>query len=67
MADITKCWGTDCPLKEQCYRYTSKADEYQTFFFEVPYKDGKCDMIWGDSQEQILLQLNEIVESKGKS
>lgn len=47
MADITKCFGIDCPIKEQCYRFTAKADEYQTYFLNSPIKDGKCDMYWG--------------------
>ncbi len=33
MADITKCKGVNCPLKETCYRYTAKESEYnQTWF-----------------------------------
>jgi hypothetical protein len=64
MPDITKCLGTDCPLKEQCYRFTSKADEYQAFFVEVPYKDGKCEMFWGDNNEEIFKQLQDIINTK---
>lgn len=64
MPDITKCKGTDCPLKEHCYRYTSNADEYQAFFVDAPYKDGKCEMFWGDDQEQILSNLQDIVSGK---
>ncbi len=64
MPDITKCKGTDCPLKEQCYRYTAKDDEYQAFLVEVPYKDGKCEMFWGDNQEQILMNLQDIINRK---
>lgn len=37
MADITMCFGMGCPLKEQCYRYTAKADEYQSYFVGLPY------------------------------
>jgi hypothetical protein len=47
MADITKCSGIGCPLKEKCYRFTAKADEYQAYFLEPPIKDGVCDMYWG--------------------
>lgn len=37
MSDITKCKGTDCPIKEKCYRFTSKEhDLYQSWFFETP-------------------------------
>lgn len=65
MPDITKCRGTDCPLKEHCYRYTSKADEHwQSYFVEPPYKNGKCEMFWGENQEQILINLQDIVNGK---
>ena len=32
MADITKCTGEGCPLKETCYRFTAPTDMYQSFF-----------------------------------
>lgn len=28
MPDITKCSNIFCPLKDECYRYTSKPSEY---------------------------------------
>ena len=44
MADITKCTGKNCKLKESCFRYTSKANEYrQSYFTEDPIKIDKCD------------------------
>jgi hypothetical protein len=47
MADITKCKGTNCPMKQNCYRYTAKEDElYQAYFTEVPIKNNECDMYW---------------------
>ena len=47
MEDITKCVGTDCPLKESCYRYLAKTSDWnQSWFCECPLKDGKCDMYW---------------------
>ena len=58
MADITKCPGEKdkivCPYKDQCYRFTAKADKYgQSYFMELPLKDGKCDHYWGDGGEDI--------------
>ena len=48
MPDICMCKGTNCPFKEKCYRFTAKADEYQSYFIDAPIdKDGKCDMYWG--------------------
>jgi hypothetical protein len=62
MADISKCKGTDCPVKENCYRFTAKSDDfYQSYFTEPPIKDGKCDMYWGENSEQIFNQLKNIV------
>jgi hypothetical protein len=56
--DITKCLGQikaiDCPYKEKCYRFTAKEDElYQSYFMELPLKDGKCDHYWGKNGEKI--------------
>jgi hypothetical protein len=63
--DIAKCWGTDCPYKETCYRYTSKPSEYMQSYFSVPpFKDGKCDMYWGDLAESVFNQLKDIVDPK---
>ena len=52
MIDIAKCEGKDCPFKENCYRYTSKGAEYQSYLMEIPYKDGKCDMYWPVKKEK---------------
>ena len=48
MADISKCEGTNCPRKEECYRYTARPDEFQqAYFMDVPLKeDNKCDHFW---------------------
>lgn len=48
MSDITKCNGKNCKLKENCFRYVSKANKYQSYFgnFEELYKDGRCDYYW---------------------
>ena len=36
MADITVCPGTDCPVKEQCYRFTAPRSEvWQSYFMEI--------------------------------
>ena len=45
--DITKCKGTNCTLKNDCYRFIVHSTSYtQSFFTDIPYKDGKCDMFW---------------------
>jgi hypothetical protein len=70
MADITKCKGEGCPIKEQCYRFTA-VDSYdmQSYFVEPPFKiieqnddytKMSCDMYWGENQETIFNQLKDI-------
>ena len=55
MADITKCRGDGCPLKEQCYRYTARDDSYQYYFTEVPFREGRCDMYWDENEEYVFI------------
>jgi hypothetical protein len=63
MTDITKCEGTNCPVKQSCYRYTAKVNEHrQSYFTEPPIKDGECEMYWGENSQRIWDQLNDIVK-----
>lgn len=65
MPDITKCEGTDCPVKEKCYRFTARDSEFrQSYFVTPPYKDGKCDHFWGENQEAIWDQLKSIMNGQ---
>jgi hypothetical protein len=69
MADITVCPGTDCPVKEKCYRFTAPRSElWQSYFMEIPGKieENKftCDMYWGEQAESIWSQLKNIVDGK---
>jgi hypothetical protein len=63
MPDITMCPGTNCPQKENCYRYTAKPCEYwQSYFVEPPFKDNKCEMYWGKNAESVWNQLKQITK-----
>ena len=63
--DITKCKGTNCPLKDSCYRFTATENEVlQAYFVEPPIKDGKCEMYWGEQANEILNQLTDIMNNK---
>ena len=31
MADISMCHGEGCLRRDECYRYTSEADKYQSY------------------------------------
>ena len=38
MVDYCMCQGGDCPVKDQCYRFTANPDSYmQSYFLEPPY------------------------------
>jgi len=65
MADITKCTGDNCPIKESCYRFTAEKSERQIYFFTPPFDgfDGKtCEMYWGKQSESIYNQLKNITD-----
>jgi hypothetical protein len=32
MADISKCRGIDCPLKERCFRFLAIPSRWQSYF-----------------------------------
>lgn len=51
MADISKCFGKGCKLRELCYRYTAKADLYQSYTLadeSLTPDQTHCDMFWPD-------------------
>lgn len=52
MADITMCKGTNCRLKDECYRHIAPESKHrQSWFVVVPYgepndKDLPCEHFW---------------------
>ncbi len=48
MADISKCMGKNCEIKENCYRFTAIDSYWQSYFMQTPEKDknGKCLEFW---------------------
>lgn len=65
MADITKCKGEGCPLKEECHRYTAKDNLYrQSYFVETPFdfKHNTCEMMWNDNAEWLFQELQRITK-----
>ena len=61
MVDITKCPGKGeingtpviCDKREQCYRYTSPSDKYQSWFNGLPIdEDGVCEAFWSNKKEK---------------
>jgi hypothetical protein len=47
MPDIAMCKGTDCPLKNECYRFLATPSEYrQSYFVIPPIENGECQEFW---------------------
>ena len=44
--DISKCYGANCPVRNNCYRYTAKQDSLYQSWADFQYVDGKCDYFW---------------------
>ena len=49
--DTTMCKGTNCHLKEQCYRFTANRSMLQSYFATPPIKDGKCSHFWDNKNK----------------
>ena len=67
MADITKCSGDGCTIKQNCYRFTAKDSSNQSYFLEPPLEkdeDGNitCEMFWGENSQQIFELLKKITK-----
>jgi hypothetical protein len=43
MPDISMCKNEECPLRNQCYRYTAVPEVYQSYASFKPDENGKCD------------------------
>ena len=52
MADIAKCTGRGCDLRETCYRFTAPKGMWQSYFMNPPIKDGECEMYWGTNTNE---------------
>lgn len=66
MSDIQKCEGTDCPWKENCYRFTAVSNPHWQAYGPVPGKlvpnpvkiEGndtlvwECDQYWPNKEKE---------------
>jgi hypothetical protein len=67
MTDICKCTGEGCHIKEQCYRYTAKADELrQSYMYPVGDGDKDCEYFWDNNVDAVNIS-EECVEEKGEN
>ena len=46
MPDISMCSNQFCPLKEKCYRFNAKPNEFRQSYGMFEFKDGVCDYFW---------------------
>ncbi len=53
MPDISMCHGTNCPLKETCYRYKAKPNERWQSYIQPPIENDKCDYYWEVKDEAL--------------
>jgi len=67
MADITMCSGVGCDIKLECYRHTANQSGWQSWFTEVPLKDGKCEMFWGNKAEEAYTDLKDVFRNNIKN
>jgi len=66
MADITLCGGGDCPMKQNCYRYTAEVFGRQDFFGSPPYVSAtkQCEYFFSNI-EQIRKHAYHLWQTKG--
>ena len=68
MADITKCKGINCPIRDNCYRYTARdSGLHQSWFIDDnvgKMVDNKfsCDVYWGENAKAVWEELKEITK-----
>lgn len=54
MPDISKCANEDCPLKNTCYRYTSKPNELWQSYNNYSYNKeaNECKDYWETKEKK---------------
>ena len=63
MMDMTFCKDAECPYITTCKRYSDSA-ETMWRFTESPRKGDKCEMYWGENQQNIMNMLESIVKGE---
>lgn len=57
VADITKCYNKECPLRDTCFRFLAEDSLYQSY---ADFKQEDCDWYWPVKDQEELKQLNKI-------
>jgi Protein of unknown function (DUF2934) len=67
--DVTMCLGQNCPIKQDCYRFTAKIRGRQNFFGEAPYNfaTNSCEHFISNrpDDDKICLRAYEIWQQTG--
>jgi len=67
MADITKCSGVGCRVKDKCYRFFAPDSYHQSYFAEPPLKVENnvliCNMCKEKDGTRIFNSIKEIFEN----
>ena len=50
---MVRCYGKNCPYKNNCKRYNYISVKSTTFFLNAPIRDGKCKYLVPDNKIQI--------------
>ena len=66
MPDISLCRNTNCPLRNNCYRFTAKPDEFRQAYgsFTYDYETKSCDHYWARYEEAKAQQLADMFSAK---
>ena len=63
MADITMCKDKECKLISMCYRFKANPSEHrQSYFGKSPRKKNKCDMFWGEANQQLAERIRDLYQ-----
>lgn len=67
--DITLCPGENCPIKQNCYRFTLEVVGRQNFFTQIPYSSNtnSCKHFISNlpSEEKIRIKAYQIWQQMG--
>jgi hypothetical protein len=61
MADISKCRGTDCPMKDKCWRYLAPSSKWQAYF----HAESGLNQDKNECKNFIEAKENQVVQIKG--
>ena len=74
MVDITKCDGVrkslnyPCPLRDNCYRFTAPAGQFQSYFSAAPFTMTPAgDFKLSRAKNQWLAECSEFIEAQSHS